>query len=146
MFVQWLPSGASVWRRNVFEQFQFDEYFDGYSYLEDLDFSLSVSKKYRLAVLAEAGFYHFPSSSGRINWYHFGKVEVANRLYIVKKHQLSVPHCYLGLFLRFLVTSGSCLTGAGPAILKRAAGNCAGLIRCLLALPSWLLCEMESAE
>ena len=136
MFVQWLPTTASVWRRDVFEQFQFDEYFNGYSYLEDLDFSLSVSKKYRLAVLAEAGFYHFPSLSGRISWYHFGKIEVANRLYIVRKHQLSVSRCYLGLFFRFLMTLGSCFTGAGPAILKRAAGNCAGLIRCLLVLPS----------
>jgi hypothetical protein len=35
-----LPSGASVWRREIFDKFSFEEFFEGYSYLEDLDFQL----------------------------------------------------------------------------------------------------------
>ena len=131
-FVEWLPSTASVWRRSVFEKFRFDEYFEGYSYLEDLDFSFSVSKKYKLAVVAEAGFYHFHSPFGRINHYRFGEIEVANRLYFVRKHNLSVPRCYLGLFLRLLMSLGSALSGAGFENLHRVAGNCAGLFQSLL--------------
>ena len=131
-FVQWLPSTASIWRKNIFEKFRFDEYFDGYSYLEDLDFSFSVSKKYRLSVVAEAGFYHYPSPFGRISHYRFGKIEVANRLYFVKKHNLSVPRCYLGLFLRLLMSLGYVLTGEGKEYLHRVVGNCAGLFQSLL--------------
>jgi len=123
-FVQWLPSGASIWRRNIFEKFRFDEYFDGYSYLEDLDFSFSVSKNHRLAVVAEAGFYHFPSPFGRISHYRFGKIEVANRLYFVRKHNLSVPRCYLGLFLRLLMSSGFAVKTRKITYLQRAIGNC----------------------
>jgi glycosyltransferase involved in cell wall biosynthesis len=130
-FVQWLPSTASVWRSNVFEKFKFDEYFDGYSYLEDLDFSFSVSKHHRLAVLAEAGFYHYPSPSGRISQYKFGKIEVTNRLYIVRKHRLSVPHCYLGLLARFLITLVSIIRQPRIPKLQRAVGNFAGLARSL---------------
>jgi len=130
-FVQWLPTTASVWRRDIFETFRFDEYFDGYSYLEDLDFSFSVSKKYKLAVLAEASFYHFPSPFGRISHYRFGKIEVANRLYFVRKHNLSVPRCYLGLFFRLLMSLGSALSGAGFENLHRVAGNCSGLFQSL---------------
>jgi glycosyltransferase involved in cell wall biosynthesis len=130
-FVQWLPSCASVWRSAIFERFKFDEHFDGYSYLEDLDFSFSVGKHYRLAVLAEAGFYHYISPSGRISQYEFGKIEVANRLYIVKKHRLSVPHCYLGLLARFLITLVSIIRQPRIPKLQRAAGNFAGLARSL---------------
>ena len=132
IFVQWLPSGASVWRKNILKNLRFDEYFDGYSYLEDLDFSFSVSKSHRLAVVAEAGFYHYPSPFGRISHYRFGEIEVENRLYFVKKHNLSVPRCYLGLFLRLLMSLGSVLTGAGLENLHRVAGNCTGLFQSLL--------------
>ena len=55
-FVDWLPSTASVWRRKIFDTFQFDEYFDRYSYLEDLDFSYSVRKYYQLVVAHDARF------------------------------------------------------------------------------------------
>jgi glycosyltransferase involved in cell wall biosynthesis len=131
-FVQWLPSGASIWRKNIFEKFWFDEYFDGYSYLEDLDFSFSVGKSHRLAVVAEAGFYHYPSPFGRISHYRFGEIEVENRLYFVKKHNLSVPRCYLGLFLRLLMSLMAAMTGESIENLHRVAGNCTGLFQSLL--------------
>lgn len=127
-FVQWLPSTASIWRRGIFEDFQFDEYFDGYSYLEDLDFSFSVSKSYRLAVVAEAGFYHYPSESGRVSHYTFGRIEVANRLYFAKKHHLSLPRAYIGILIRFLITLGSAARVRKVALLHRALGNSTAIV------------------
>jgi len=94
-FVEWLPSTAAVWRRELFDSFRFDEFFDGYSYLEDLDFSYSVSKQYRLSIVADARYWHYPSLSGRVSQHRFGKIEVRNRLYIVQKHRLSLSRCYL---------------------------------------------------
>jgi glycosyltransferase involved in cell wall biosynthesis len=129
LYVEWLPIGASVWRRKIFERFQFEEYFEGYSYLEDLDFSYSVSRHYGLAVVAEAGFYHYHSPSGRIRMYDFGKREVANRLFFVRKHGLSVPGCYLGLAVRLLMTLCSAVKGRDRKGVQRALGNCVGICR-----------------
>jgi len=133
-FVEWLPTTAAVWRREVFDEFMFDEYFDGYSYLEDLDFSFSVGKHYRLAVVADAGFRHYPSPSGRTGAYRFGQVEARNRLYIVKKHGLSLWRCYLGLLIRLGMTMGSAARGGGMAHIQRALGNCAAIARSLIPI------------
>ncbi len=95
--VEWLQGTAMVWTRRALDEFQFDEWFEGYSYLEDLDFSYSVGKRYRLVVVADAGFRHYHSPSARAHAYAFGKMEVANRLYFVRKHGLSVLRCYHSL-------------------------------------------------
>ncbi|MFB3893938.1 MAG: glycosyltransferase family 2 protein [Phycisphaerae bacterium] len=130
MNVQWLPSGASVWRRKVFEEHRFDEWFDGYSYLEDLDFSYGVSKKYKLAVVAEAGFRHYPSPSSRTGGFKFGRLEVANRLFVVRKHGLSIPRCYLALVIRMFGTLAMAAVGGDfRSALGRLAGNFAALCR-----------------
>ena len=64
IFVDWLPSTAAVWRREIFKNFSFDDFFDGYSYLEDLDFSYSVAREYKLAIVADAKYWHYPSPFG----------------------------------------------------------------------------------
>ncbi|MBI5641482.1 MAG: glycosyltransferase [Nitrospirae bacterium] len=127
IYVEWLPIGASVWRRQIFDLFQFEEYFSGYSYLEDLDFSYSVSRRYRLAVVADAGFYHYHSPSGRISAYRFGKVEVRNRVYFVRKHKLSLALCYVGIISRLLITCIEGMKTQRGDYFKRALGNFVGM-------------------
>ncbi|MEJ2685446.1 MAG: glycosyltransferase [Candidatus Sulfobium sp.] len=131
-YVQWLPSTASVWRRRILDEFRFEEYFEGYSYLEDLDFSYAVCRNYRLAVVADAGFYHYHSPSGRIGMYDFGKREVSNRLFFVRKHGLSLPRCYLALMVRLVMTIWSSLVAFNPAGFQRALGNCVAIVQNLL--------------
>ncbi len=128
-FVAWLPSGAVVWRREVFDRHLFDEFFDTYSYLEDLDFSFSVGRRGRLAVVANAGFSHFPSSGGRVSQRQFGVVEVRNRLYFVRKHGLSVPRCYAGIVIRLAMTIFYAASRLDPRVLGRACGNLQGLLQ-----------------
>ncbi len=127
--VNWLCSGASVWRKDIFEKFSFDEFFDGYSYLEDLDFSYGVGHHYKLAVVAGAGFNHYPSPAGRSSMVRFGKVEVANRLYFVRKHGLSLWRCYLGLMIRLLMTLAGAFSRRSRQNLGRVWGNCVGLMQ-----------------
>jgi GT2 family glycosyltransferase len=128
-FVEWLPSTAAVWRRDVFDGFSFEEFFEGYSYLEDLDFSYGVSKHYRLAIVADAKFWHYPSPSGRVSQYRFGIIEVRNRLYIVRKHQLSLPKCYFGIMIRLFMTIGSAVKTRNMDGLRRALGNCQSIVQ-----------------
>jgi GT2 family glycosyltransferase len=128
IFVQWLPTTATVWHRKILEKFQFDEWFEGYSYLEDLDFSYKVNKDYRLAVVADARYYHYPASSGRDSGYIFGKREVANRLYFVKKNKnLSLSRCYLALLIRMFMSISLFVKERKIGYLQRVWGNIVGL-------------------
>ena len=128
VFTEWLPSGASVWRREVFLRFRFDEWFEGYSYLEDLDFSYRVGKAYRLAVVAGAGYRHYPAGSGRGSGCAFGRREVLNRVHFVRKHpELSLGRCRLALAARLVMTLGLAVREGDPGQLGRAWGNAVGL-------------------
>jgi len=133
--VGWLPTTAVVWRRAVFDDLEFDPFFDGYSYLEDLDFSYAASRHHELVIVPDARYCHYPSSNGRINGYRFGRVEVRNRLYFVRKHGLSVPRCYLALLVRW----GMTLLGAVGRLRRfdaaRGAGNLVELVRSVFVRP-----------
>jgi glycosyltransferase involved in cell wall biosynthesis len=129
LFVEWLPSTAAIFRRTVFRGSVFDEFFQSYSYLEDLDFSYTISRTGRLAIVADAGFLHFPSSGGRVSARQFGRFEVRNRLYFVRKHCLSTARCYLGLAVRLAMSIGSGLAHWNTDLFLRALGNMEELMR-----------------
>lgn len=128
-FTEWLPSTAFIFRREVFSMNNFDEFFDSYSYLEDVDFSYTVSRKGRLAIVADAGYRHFPSLGGRVSDRQFGRYEIRNRLYFVRKHQLSVYRCYIGIVIRLVMTIASGFLNRSARPLLRARGNLEELMR-----------------
>jgi len=132
-YSDWLPSTAVVWRREIFKEHWFDEWFGGYSYLEDLDFSYRVGKKYRLAVAAEARYHHFPSVRQRVNDYLFGKKEVENRMHFVRKNQeFSLFRCYGALFIRMFLTLFHFIKEHKLGYIQRLAGNFIGLAKSFL--------------
>jgi glycosyltransferase involved in cell wall biosynthesis len=104
LFVDWLPSTAVVWRSKILRTCRFDEFYHGYSYLEDLDFSYMIRRRWRLIVVANARYYHYPSPIRHVRQYGFGRTEVRNRLYFVTQNGLSYPKCWFGLLLRMLMT------------------------------------------
>lgn len=122
-FVEWLPSGASLFRREVFTAAVFDEAFESYSYLEDLDMSYTIGRRGRLAIVADAGFSHFPSAGGRVSARRFGRFEVKNRLHFVRKHGLSIGRCYLCLGIRMTMSACGGLIHCDRHLLARAGGN-----------------------
>jgi glycosyltransferase involved in cell wall biosynthesis len=131
-YVQWLPSGAVVYPRRILQQYSFDEWLRGYSYLEDLDFSYSIGKKYKLAVVANARFRHYPSTIGRTDPYVFGKREVANRLHFVRRHEeLSPALCAVALSIRALLSVFQGVTRLEAAYFQRAGGNVVALFSSL---------------
>jgi len=85
--VDWLCGGATVWRREVVEEFQYDNWFQGTGFMEDVDFSYNVRSRYKLAVVAEAktAHYHHPIRSDR--YVLLGKWQIINRLYFVRKYR-----------------------------------------------------------
>ncbi|NUM37116.1 MAG: glycosyltransferase family 2 protein [Candidatus Brocadiae bacterium] len=133
LFVQWIPTGAILWRKCIFEEFAFDSWFTGYSYLEDLDFSYTASKNYKLAIVADAGYFHYPSTKSRISGYSFGRLELKNRVYFVTKHHLSLPKCYLGLAVRTGISFLKIFSMKNFSYnLGRFWGNCVEMAKLLL--------------
>jgi len=127
--VQWLSTLSSVWRREIFREFRFDEWFGGYSYLEDLDFSYRVGGKFDMVIVASARQFHFPSPHERIGGYRFGRREVENRLYFVRKYrELSVPKCYFALAVRAGLSLVQAVRERNAHYLDRMAGNIVALL------------------
>ena len=132
-WTDWLSSGASVWRREVVRDHRFDEWYDGYSYLENLDFSYRVGKAYQLAVVAGARYHHLPAPGGRGGGYAFGVREVLNRVHFVKKHpELSLRKCYAALSVRLLMSLALAARERKASFVARAFGNAVGLAKSVI--------------
>jgi GT2 family glycosyltransferase len=135
MLGSWLPSGAVVYPKTIFMEYGFDNWFEGYSYLEDLDLSYRVSRRYKLAMVSNARINHYPSGTGRPGDVLFGKKEVLNRLWFVRKHQeLSVGLCYVALAIRMALNLLAAIRERDIRSLGRVAGNMAGLAASLGSL------------
>ena len=127
--VMWLPGGAVVFRRGVMTEFSFDQWYSGYSYLEDLDFSYKVGKEYDLSVVPDAGYFHYPGSSGRGSGIEFGRREVLNRVHFVHKyHELSLASCGLALLGRAFISFCRAVRSLESYSWQRVGGNILGFI------------------
>jgi hypothetical protein len=122
--VEWLPTRAVIYRVSEIKKIRFDENLGVYGYLEDLDFSLELKKRGNLMVCAGAKYTHDQSIDRP--GFEFGKKEVKNRYYIVKKHRLNKSIFFLTLFFRIIMTFGKAITGDSNAI-KRVLGNIIGI-------------------
>ncbi len=118
--VDWLPKTNMFLRKEVFEFNWFDENLKNYSYFDDLDFSIRISKKHKLFYLPSAKFYDYkfaPTANLEEEFYQ----KTTNFHYVFKKnfsadtnsrlaHYLSIK----GLILKaiFCKKSFTALTGA----------------------------------
>ncbi len=124
--VQWLFGGATVWKREVFKEFIFDDWYEGTGLCEDLDFSYRVGKKYGLYVVAQAKVDHLTGTAARRRNVWFGKTQIINRYHFVRKHkELSLGLClwagfgqyWENLFLGIFTLSGPYLARAWGNVL-----------------------------
>ena len=96
---EWLPSCATIYKND--REILFDEFFADYSYLEDLEYSFRQKKYGKLIVVKKAQCFH-KNFIERKN-YLFGKKEIINRFYFVKKHNLSLMRLFLGIFIKIIM-------------------------------------------
>lgn len=84
--VQWLPSGCSAYRKRVFDSYKFNDNFQGYSFMEDVELSGRVAKKYKLLNTTKARLYH-KDLGGKTHksWVKIGRMQVLNRWYIMTR-------------------------------------------------------------
>jgi GT2 family glycosyltransferase len=78
--VEWLPSGCSAYRREVFMSYRFGNDFGGYSFAEDVHLSSRVRQTHRLLNTTRARvFHHDLGKSTHKDWKALGESQVVNR-------------------------------------------------------------------
>lgn len=122
---QWLSGGSTVWRREVLQQFFFDEWFAKYGVLDDMDFCWRVNKQYELYVVAGAKVLHRQLPR---NDFVAGKITAVNHCYFVSKHpgfsKAKLAWAFLG---KILFQVARFLTQGKTVYLKTAGGYIVGL-------------------
>jgi glycosyltransferase involved in cell wall biosynthesis len=92
-YTECLPGGDVAYRREVLEEFSFDEQLTGYAYLEDMDFSYRVSRKYRNVYTPFARCRHMHSQNEHLNKAERKKMLLANHAYLFRKNMpQTLPH------------------------------------------------------
>lgn len=125
--VEWINGGCSCWRREVFNSFLFDEWFERNGLLEDVQFSCLVSARYRLAVVAEARVTHDDPRGGVRAEFRYGRDQVRNRLYVVRQHaRFSELRCWWALFGQWVLNALGGVVTMSPSRFARAVGNSVG--------------------
>lgn len=127
----WLCGGATVWRREIFKEYKFDNTFKGYGFCEDLEFSYRVGKIYKLFIASEAKVRHFPNTSKRNlrDSYLLGKTQVKGRVYFVMKNpELSLTLCLWANLGRFSIDFYKGVLGLDKRNIVRSIGILMGII------------------
>jgi len=128
-FVDWIYTAAAVYKYNLIKNIKFDTSLGKYSYLEDLDFCLSLKKK--MIICCKAKFIH-PNDIERKN-FNFGVTEITNRYIVVRKHKLNIISFFLGAFLRFFI-SFLLIFKKDFKFFFRSMGNAVGILKCLFQI------------
>ena len=124
--VEWLPTGAVIYKKKYIGNLKFDTAYGKYSYLEDLDFSYSMKKKGNLIICASARFN--TDNSEKRNQYYFGLKEILNRYYFVNKFKLSKTYFFIG-FSIYLLKHFLILLSFKPSFFPRIIGNLHGFLK-----------------
>lgn len=128
--VSWLCGGATVWRREIVEGVEHDEWFAGYGHMDDVDYSCMVNGRWRLWVVADARLAHNERPVPPAKEYAFGVYDTVNRYYLVRKYpsRFSMPRFYWATLGKL---SGRLLAGllGDRASMLRGRGYARGLAK-----------------
>lgn len=109
--VECVPGGLTAYRREVLNEFKFDENLHGYCYMEDDDFSYRVSRVYQNVYTPLAKVIHNESPLARDNTYGKMKMLIENHYYLFHKnfpqdsvHRLAFWWSVVGLIVKMFVT------------------------------------------
>ena len=83
--VESLPGCQTAYRRQVLDEFQFDENLEGYCFMEDCDFSYRVSRKYKCIRTPFARLYHNSAQTNRKGAV-LKKMLIRNHYYLFRKN------------------------------------------------------------
>ena len=129
LMVEWIPTQAVIYNNKKLKNLKFDKAYGKYSYLEDLDFSYTLSRKEQLMICSSAKYI----SDNRVNRndYNFGVKEIINRHYFVNKFKFKKKYFFIG-FLFLLFKNIAILFCFKPKFFLRIIGNFNALFKIML--------------
>jgi len=102
--VKCAPGGIVSYRREVLNEFKFDDKYDGYSHGEDIELSHRIAKKHKIYFNPDAKVYHNQPSDKK-NWYRtedFVKSNIKAHIYLFRKHLRHNPLNYFAILWSWL--------------------------------------------
>lgn len=128
VFIEWMPGGMATYRKSIFSNFRFDEYYSrNGAGREDLDFSFKVSRRYKLLFIPNAVLEHKESGISRISEEQFGYIQVVERYYFIKKNMnrlINKTAFWWSIF-------GVIVINLAKHRVQRLKGNFRGLLLCV---------------
>lgn len=112
--------GIAFYRKKVFEQAHYSDFFEGYGFGEDVHFSLQVGKRWKLIETGEAFGYHLHAPSGRPNLFKVGIMSTRNNFYIFRTHKKRGILEYLMFWYFFILNA---MLDFSAIVLLRNAGE-----------------------
>ncbi len=89
--VEFLMGCAFSWRRDVFRQQRFSEYFAGYGLYEDLDFCVRAAAAAPLYLCTRTRVAHYHAPAGRPNQFRYGAMVVRNGWFVWRRRWPAPP-------------------------------------------------------
>lgn len=80
-----LPGCAMAYRRSAIEGLRFDAFFDGYGFMEDVDFSVRAGQRGPLRYLPGVRVVHRESPMSRLEAAALGRMQAKNHAYVCRK-------------------------------------------------------------
>jgi GT2 family glycosyltransferase len=132
--VECVPGGLTAYRREVLDEFKFDENLQGYSWGEDDDFSYRVSRKYKNVYTPDAKVIHNCSPVAKDKKSVRMKMMIENHYYLFKKN---FPQTFKHKFAFCMSIIGLCLQGTLLAVTRRDIEVLEGLIAGVVSIILW---------
>ncbi len=140
--VDFIMGGVATYKKKLFDNINFSEFFVHYGLYEDKDFSLRARKFGKLYVNTNAQVEHFHDPLGRPNSFRYGKMVVWNgwRVWRVSNPNPSIKQKIQWWTVTLLLTKIRLLNSiTGPKrrdALSEYAGRMSGMIKLLFTKPS----------
>ena len=119
--VEWLSTSAVIYANNK-KKINFDNFFKGYSYLEDLDYSYRMSSFGKLIVVKKAMYYH--NNDIERKSFSFGQIEFINRYHFIKKNKIYTRYFFLAAVAKIFLN-------LSKLQFLKVLGNISGLTKIL---------------
>ena len=130
--VEWMYSGATIFKFDKINNMKFKLNQYSYCYLEDLDFTYSLFKK-NLILTCISNAKILNDNISKRNSYMFGKVEILNRFDFVKKFKLNKSLFFITSLCKIILHILE-IFRLNFNILPRVFGNCNALFSCLITM------------
>ena len=126
--VEWLYGGATFWHKSILNEVNYDEWFSGVGYSEDVDFSYRVAQKHKLMLHSRSRCWHYHHQTSKEKLIKLGTWQIVSWWYFISKtnsfNKVLVLYSMLGVMATNLLIG---IVKPSSHRTRNALGNLKGL-------------------